>query len=399
MPIRVFVKRGQQSIVPVRFTRAVTGLPARDAPDVDDRGFAMGTRPATWGSTTAEGAMVGIRMGDTIRVKVLREDMENTGDLYVTSSDSNLVEVVAPVNGGPIPNTGIFQIRGVVDRRNAPVKIEIRYGAANGPIIGELEPHIYQEVSLRLAFHLVTIRGTATTRNAANCQTLLTRINDIWRPCGIQFTLTNANIVTETIRANPAGGGDQYRRATDGAWRPLPGAMAGQTFTHAGGVTSDERWGDDEYREFDSLRTLNRRFVSINIYCVNTCHSYDSAGAHTTPAWNGLSYVGEPRRNGLAIRDAASAYDLAHEIGHFINNNHSDQDSAGDDQGTTDKNMWLARRLMFSDWPDAAPPYRNDVGYGANQYGALVSVKSLGGTYSGVDGELARSRRHARTII
>jgi len=174
MPIRVFVKRNQQSICPVRFQRAVTGLPARDAPDVDDRGFAMGTRPATWGSTDTEGPMVGIRMGDTIRVKVVREDMENTGDLYVTSSDSNLVEVIAPVNGGPLPNTGIFQIRGVVDRRNAPVKVEVRYGAADGPIIGELEPHIYQEVSLRLAFHLVTIRGTATTRNAGNCQTLLT---------------------------------------------------------------------------------------------------------------------------------------------------------------------------------------------------------------------------------
>jgi len=397
MPIRVFVKRGQQSICPIRFCRAVTGPPVLDAPDVDDRGFAMGNRPATWGSTTAEGAMVGIRMGDTVRIKVLREDIENAADLYVTSSDTNLVEVVAPVNGGPLLNDGIFQIRGIVDRRNAPVKVEVRYGAVDGPIIGELEPHIYQEVTLRLAFHLVTIRGIGTTRSAADVRNFMPVINSIWRPCGIQFTLANANIVNETIRANPGGGADQYRRA-DGVWRPLPGTMAGHNFTHAGAVTSDARWAD-EYREFDTLISLNHRGVSINIYCVPDNGAYDNAGNHTTPDWSGLSYVNVNRNGGLALADIGNATNLAHEIGHFINNEHADYDNAGTDQGTTDDNIWLGRRLMFSQWPANAPPYKNDTGYGAGNYGALISVKKLAGTYSNSDGDLARSRRKARSII
>jgi hypothetical protein len=409
MTIRLHVKRGQQAIVPIRFRRAVVGQPVRDAPDVDDRGFAMGTRPPAWGASNAQGAMVGIRQGDTVRIQVLREDIENAADLYVTSSDTELVQVVAPANGGPLPNNGIFQIRGIVDRRNRPVKVRVHYGAADGPVIGELEPHIFQEVSLSVAFHLVTILGTPTTRNAANVQNLLNGVNDIWRPCGIQFTLTNANIVTETIRQNPAGGGGQYRNAANTAWLPLPAPMAGLNFTHAGELTSDATWGGplgpDEYREFDCLRSLNRRNVSINIYCVNTCSSYDKTGARSTPAWFGLSYVGEARRNGLAIIDASSYYDLAHEIGHFINNEHADNilnpapPPAQRRIDTRDQNMWMARRLMFSYWPANAPPYRNNVGYGAGQYGALISVKKLAGIYSDYDGELDRSRRHARTIV
>jgi hypothetical protein len=42
MAIRVKVHNNRQIIVPLRFTRATTGDPVADIPDVDDRGFSMG---------------------------------------------------------------------------------------------------------------------------------------------------------------------------------------------------------------------------------------------------------------------------------------------------------------------------------------------------------------------
>jgi len=44
MSVRVKVRNNRQIIVPLRFGRAVMGDPVVDAPDVDDRGFAMGNR-------------------------------------------------------------------------------------------------------------------------------------------------------------------------------------------------------------------------------------------------------------------------------------------------------------------------------------------------------------------
>ena len=413
MTLHINVKKKQQSIVPIRFCRAVandppgqSSDPVRDAPDVDDRGFHMGNRPAAWGHSDAHGAMIAIREGDTVKVKVLRTDIDDAADLYVSSTDTSVIEIISPVAGTALPtggpNANTLQIRGVEDKRNTPIKVQIHFGAENGPVIGELEPHIYQEVSLSVAFHMVSIHGTAVGKNAADAQTLLTGVNDIWRPCGIQFTLNNANIFNETIRAHPTNvNRSQYQRRPGGAWTDLP-----HRFSRAGYVTSDERWTNaqgGEWRESDMIESVNPVNVSININWVPHSASYDNSGTYTDGDWNGLSGVGMPRRGGLCISGSATKYDLAHEIGHFLNLNHSDENAAGTDMGgaavNPDKNIWLVRRLMFSDWPANTPNYRRDVGYGNDQYGALISVKKLGGTYSNADGDLARSRRHGRTIV
>lgn len=405
MAIRLHVKRGQQSIVPLRFCRAVTGdPPVRDAPDVDVRGFNMGPMPGTWGDSDAAGAMVGIMVGDTIRVRILREDIENAGDLYVTSTNTDIVDVISPVNGGPVPNSGIFSIRGRVDRRNSPVKIQVHYGSDSGPVIGELEPHIFQRIRLRIAVHLVNIYGTDTNRRNAdanitrnNITNLINGVNDIWRPAGIEFRTDNMQIIHDEVRRNPANAvRSQYFHRGSGSWRSLPAPLgAAGNFVSAGTITSNSTWGAggaDEYREFDTLINLNFVANRVNIYCVHTSAEWNATSASYTPDWNGLSYVGLNR--GIAIVDVASNYGLAHELGHYLNNNHADENAAGND--ADNKEIWLVRRLMYSGWPDAAPAYRNDVGYGADQYGALISVKQLGGDYSNQDGELARSRRRAR---
>ncbi|NLF32588.1 MAG: hypothetical protein GX591_17065 [Planctomycetes bacterium] len=400
MAIRVRVKHEQQSVVPVRFVRAVTGAPVADAPDVDDRGFAMGTRADTWGESDALGAMVSLAVGDTVRVKVLREDIEAAARLYVTSTDTDLVRVVHPAGGGPLPDSGIFSIQGVADRQNEPVAVQVRYGSANGPVVGELEPHIFELVHIRLAVHLVTIDGAGTDRRSANVATTRTNVdtlvrgaNAIWRPCGVRFTYADARIVEETIRRRVAPAtGSEYLHRPSNTWRALPNPLgAAANFAAAGTVTTDAATYPDpnhQYDEFDTLLNINPIANAVNVYCV-----------HAGTGWVGLSYVtnvGMAGRAGLglAIADTASTFDLAHELGHYLGNNHADADNAGHD--TDNKDVWLVRRLMYSQWPAGAPAYRNDVGYGPNQYGALISVKTLDGDYSNADGEVARSRLRAR---
>lgn len=403
MAIRVVVQRNQQSIVPIRFYRAVVNDPpdqnsdpVRDAPAVDDRGFEMGTRRATWGSSDAHGAMVSIQKGDTIKIKILRTDIDDDADLYVTSTNTSVITIASPNNGGPIPKNGanknIFQITGVEDKRKTPVKVEVRYNSATGPVIGELEPHIFKPVNLSVAFHIVSILGTAPAKTAADAQTMLDYANDIWRPCGIQFTFNSAqHFYNETIRQHPHHANrSQYRKRTTGTWKNLH-----YNFDRAGYVTEDERW-TKPWRESDMIESVNPANVSINIYWSGNSASYDSTGTYEDGDWNGLSSVGTDRGGGLHLVELAGKYDLGHEIGHFLSLNHSDDDNAGNE--TDNKDIWLLRRLMYSQWPPNSPDYKKNVGYGDKQYGALISVKKMAGKYHDNDRELSRGRRHARKI-
>jgi len=406
MVIRLSIKKNRQSIVPIRFYRALaadppsqSADPVRERPAVDDRGFAMGARLGTWGHSTARGAMVGVQEGDTVKVKLLRTDIDDAADLYVTSTDTSVITIASPANGGPIATGGaernIIEITGVKDKRNAPVAVQVRFGALDGPVIAELEPHIFQAVELSVAFHRVNIFGTAPAKNVDDAQTLIATANDIWNPCGIRFRFNPANFFDETIRQHSTNPNrSQYRHRPSGNWRDLP-----YRFDRAGYVTSDDRWTGAQggrWRESDMVEGLNPANVSINIYWSGNSAAYNNTGTYEDGSWNGLSVVGGNRRGGLNIVESVGRYDLGHEIGHFLNLNHADENAAGDD--TDNQDIWLVRRLMYSGWPATSPNYRHDVGYGPGQYGALVAVKKLPGTYEGNDGDLAPARRHARGI-
>lgn len=390
MSISVHVKNGQQAIVPIRFSRAVTGGPVRNSPDVDDRAFSMGARTATWGSSPARGSQVAITEGDTVRIKILREDIEAGAELYVSSTDPSVIEIVTPVGGDKVPNDNIIQIKGVVDKANAPVCVQIHYGSQDGPVIGELEPHVFAQIRLRLAMHFVNLEGGDTARwNAdpatlqANSIALVNQVNDIWRPVGVELRSDNMQLIRDQIRRNPANPArSQYLHSSSGTWRSMraPLGVAGN-FTTPGTITDNSTWGNAQYREFDTMIRLNFVRNHVNVYCVQN-----------GTGWVGLSYVGDNR--GLAIDDRASNFDFAHELGHYLNLVHADENAAGND--ADNKENWLLRRLMYSDWPPVAPPHRNNVGYGSGQYGALISVKKLPGDYTGADGEVAKSRRRAR---
>jgi hypothetical protein len=364
MTVRVKVRNNRQIIVPLRFARAVTGPPVVDASEVDDRGFAMGVRPGTWGTTDTRGAMVSVTEGDTIRVKVLREDIDDTAQLFVTSTDPSAADIDG--SAGPLPADGVFRLRGVRDSKNVPVKIQVHLGAIGGPVLGELEPHIFQLRQLRVRAHIVTINGTASARTAAGLAPLFAAVNVIWRAAGIEFLYVEAQTRNGSING----------------------------FATAGTVTTN--LGAGQFAEFS--RVLNLRDPpndpgpdpnAVNVYFVQ--NSSDPASN-----WTGLTLDRDSPRPGgfgVVLLDRGNAHELAHELGHFLDLDlHAGENAAGthirDD-------VFSERRMMFDFSPLDAnqPAHRNDVGYGNLIPGELIDVKDF--TADATDGSVARSRRRS----
>lgn len=376
MAVPVRFRHDRQIIVPLRFTRAVVNGPIADAPDVDDRGFAMGNRPGTWGQSRARGPMVGITEGDTVRVKVLREEIDATAPLFVTSTDNACIRIVAPAGGGPIPADGVFSIEGVRDFANRPVSVQVRLGSINGPILGEIEPHIFQLRNLRVRIHLTSINGTATARTQASVTALFTDVNAIWRAAGIQFN--DLEFVNTAING----------------------------FANAGQVTTNlnpPAGTPVSFNEFSRLVNTNISRTRINIYCVVNCndargltfdHDIRRPAPGVVPTTEGF---------GIMLVDAADANDFAHELGHYL-----DLDDHTDDLGTNPAtfrfDIWAHRCLMyrFNPFGDVTQPrvglpiepaFRNNVGYGNQLRGALITLKNLPADQR--DDEVNRARRRS----
>lgn len=373
MTVKVRVRHDRQIICPLRFTRAVTGPPVIDAPDVDDRGFAMGARPGTWGSSPARGAMVGITEGDTVRVKLLREDIDATAPLFATSTDTQCAEVMAPAGGGPIPNDGIVSVKGVRDYASRPVCIQIRLGSMTGPVLGELEPHIFQLRRLRVVAHLVTIRGVATARTAQSLVTTFQNINTIWRPLGIEFVYDAARTRTENLTV-----------LRDGI---TPFAVAGQMTTTMNNSTPGHTDSPQDWREFSTI--INTRPVAnhINVYFVQAANEVFGLTFDNTNA--------RPNGYGIVCADNATDNSVAHELCHYLDNPAHGQDAVA--PGAAHQDMWARRRLMWTPSPYTATgiAHRDDVGYGPTTRGALITVKDLPAAVSGTDGETPRARRRS----
>jgi len=373
-----------QIVAPIRFTRACTGPPQKDCPDPDDRGFEMADRPRTWGVTVTRGAMVGMTVGDTVKVKLLREDIGNSAPLYITSDKPGLVEVVSPDPETAIGSDGVFQLKGVKDVRDDTAIIQIHLGSSEGPIIGELEPHTFNLVKVNVCVHRVTLNGAnhgipaMTGRTDADIDTLFQTVNAIWRPCGIEFVIKERRAPTFTLTST-----------TTVITGPRQGCV--QTENSASwNVQNDELFGKNPRRNV------------VNVYFVRCIWDVsDPAGGGTRGI--GFSTRAGYGHYGVTLADGADENDLAHELGHVLNLDFhgGGQVAHADDSASTKhfrSDIWTRRRLMYSYNPyglqAGEPAHRENVGYGASARGCLIAVKGLPNDDS--DDELAEARKRAK---
>jgi len=342
--IQFKVRNNKQIVVPVRFARAVSGGTVTDAPDVDDRGFAMGTRPGTWGSTDARGAMCSIAQGDTARFKVVRTDIDDSAPLFVVSTNTSVLTIAGSAS---LSADGVFSVQATTDEKRDPVKIQVCLGSETGPVLGEMEPHIFLMRQVRVRAHLMTVSGAATVRTAASLVPLFRDVNKIWRNAGIEFLYDP----TQTLS-------DPFHTATPGK-------------------VNDP--------DFSALMQVNVDPNAVNIYFIQTSDDFTGGTIdHDNP---------RPVGFGIALVDIGNAHDLAHELGHYL-----DSDiHAGENATSTHfrDDVWVERRLIYEFDPldSGQATYRHNVTYGNLAPGNMISVKNF--RLDPSDGELDRNRRRA----
>jgi hypothetical protein len=383
MMIRFNVIDDHQIIVPLRFARAGTGSAWRDRPEIDDRGYLMGTRPSGWGETDTRGAMVGLTVNFRTKIKVVREDIDDETPLFVTTENPDVVEVLDPDNGGPIPEDGIFRVRGKT-ARGSPGRIYIRLGAIDGPILAELEPHVFAKRTLKLTFHQVRIDDSTHTGTRATLpiDRLARRVRAIWWPCGLDMEY------------------DPRRR---------PVVSDNITFARQNEVNdpANDHWAEVK-------RTLNLGGWDDNVHAFII--------DKFTPDASGLTTVGMGIRPDLATRlhcapgilltadgvvgnDAEierTARTLAHEIGHFLTLEHVQRKNASTPPA---RDTYSRRQLMYplSTVETQVTPRTlmgdrrfNNNGYGNRVRGWLITMKNH--AHHSTDGECGSARTAARRV-
>lgn len=362
-------------IVMTRFTRAVTGDPVIDKPDMDDRGY----------TGTDHGPVVGICEGDTVIVRLSRELIEDSAVLYVTSSDTSVVTVAAPALGKlPATQNMDLSLQGVAGGNPKTAKIQVRYGSNIGHVIHELSVWVFKPLDVDLTPHMVTISQTGSANpgigTVANLNAIMDLVRAIWRPCGVTFTVAAAKNDAVSLAA--------------------------------AGVVSDAGWDNVNQAQNTELNTLvSTNWVpnSINAYFVNQIgtgntlgYGFSRASSVTFKLSNAGIILADQTAGGGRSGDVHWANDLAHEIGHFFQLWHPENLQPPNEREDT----WSRRMLMHNfnlmrghdPWPahdgdGVAYKYRpllDDVGYGGSRRGCLITMKHF--TQLQTDGECPTSR-------
>jgi hypothetical protein len=410
MAISVKVQNNFQIIVPVRVDRAVRGAPQLDAPDVDDRGW-VNNRAAGLNVDDARGSLFGTTVGDVIRLKVVREDLDAGVPLFV-SVTGNQVAIAQPAGGGPLPADGIFSVRSVSDTTTGS-KILVHLGVAGGPVICEADAHVFTPNTLFITPHVCTIHsanaaavaaggggGQAPTVNgnalddAQMTAIFDTIVSPIWRPAGVVFTV---------------------------------GTVQPEVFTGTDGFTRDNV-ALQGTTQIQTVMARNRQAGTCNIYFLHTTDQFLGLGlnfeARAVLGANNSGILigvnGFLRANGAFRARGSTGADLvheigndvAHEIGHFLELLHADNTDGFPGRVDTYNRRFLMHPNNLLPPavtpPTGAPPRFNDIGYGQvnttdvngnpvvrGHRGCLLTLKHHPSHAS--DGEVMTARRRFRS--
>lgn len=327
-------------VVPVRFARAVDGFSDLAAPDLDDHGFVLPTN-----FCQARGPVVGVMQSSEIRIKAMRDRVENAAQLFATTDDATVASVEFPAAGtalntadlpGPParPADCVFvkgQGTGAADRET---KIKIRFGAADGPVLAETAVRVYQKITINVQAHSVSINGVGPTTNFATIQGLFERVNRIYAQAGVEFVLQGA-LMNEAVVG----------------------------FARAGTVTLTAV-ADQQNTELQTVLRQNAAAGMLNAYLIP--HYFDTVSgladqvlgiAFSTDDVNGNppnAATGFPGcQAGITYRDSPdpieASHTIAHEIGHSLQLQHyalgnGSNNSANDQR----EDIWAHRCLMYN---------------------------------------------------
>ena len=336
MATRLQVQDGtkrQQVVIPVRFSRAVTGAPVLDAPELDDRGYRM---PRTGlNATTARGPMFGITVGDTVRVQVVREDIDPAAALFATLGPvSGQLQITDPPAGTAIAAGGIVTLRAVSDSSTGQ-KLEIRFGSATGPIVGEAEPHTFTPRTFRVTPHLVTISGPAAgTAPAPDLTAIFDMVQRTWRPVGVNIVV--GATVNDTFTGFPI---------TDAATLGNSTTAAGTLSQVVGSASFVPRTCNIYFLRFTlpflglGINRQNRAGVNFAnpAIIIGVDGNVDATGTQTFRRSGNILEIGN---------------DVAHEIGHFLTLAHADRRNSGDPA----PDRYCQKMLMHPVNPQPRPP-------------------------------------------
>jgi len=404
MAVNVSVQNKFQIIVPARVDRAVRGAPVLDAPDVDDRGW-VNNRATGLNVDDARGALFGTTVGDVVRLKVVREDLDDAVPLFVTTTGDQ-VAIEQPAGGGPLPADGIFSVRSVADTTTGS-KIQVRLGNASGAVICEADAHTFTPKTVFITPHVCVIHsanaaavaaggGTGQTpsiNGSALDDAQLTNLFDtiirpIWRPVGVEFQIS---------------------------------PVQNEVFTGNDGFTQDNV-ALQGTNQIATVYGRNRGIGTCNIFFMHTTDQFlglglkfeDRAvlGANNSGIMVGVN--GDFNSGAFNARSSAGAdlvhelgNDTAHEIGHFLNLDHADEvdsDAASNFNGRVDtynrRFLMHPVNLLPLATGTAAPPRFDDIGYGqvgasGGHRGCLVTLKHHPSHQS--DGETMTVRRRFRS--
>lgn len=395
-----------ERVVPVRFARAphptdptiVSGTYDANAPEPDDRGFL----PHSSG-----GAVLPIGLDEAVaaaarpesRVRLIRMDMENTGQLFVTSENAAIFEVTQPAANAVLPSTKEMMIK-LRALTAGTTHLQVRFGSIGGPIIHQMQIVVNPIILVRVVAHVPTINGAAfidpSTISPAN-------------PGGTAFT-------AQGTRSDAS-----IRAMVDGAnliYFPYGIRLNLDAVVNRAGVIALTNQGMvDDLTEFNQLTALNRVANAVNAYFVPQIANPTAAGNANTPinlvAGVATSARTSRRTYGLFVADWATNFQVvAHETGHLFNlvNDPTNQfthintrtDPASPGTGNPVRFDTISRRRLmwsFTNFFGGAPPVprghdlaiRDDVGYGNDTPGGMLTIKQLNNDTT--DLEMAEVRR------
>lgn len=350
----------QLRIVPLRFTRCanpadpdVESGPARaDCPDPDDRGYSDTAHapilPVAFDSNTGR--------GDAAHVKVIRQNIENSAELFVDSDTPGVLDVTSPAAGVALParQNAIIRLQAQA-AGNARIRVKLGSGAS-APIIAELAARVAAIIPVDVVLHRSSITGAGAgppdpaliplvggVPDFSRADALLDGANIIWRPHAVRFRVIARR--QSTIADTNAG-----------------------VLSQTGSPPSSP--------QLTPLLTTNRQAHAINVHFIRRIGTGSTRGL-------GVTLVLAPTTYGVALPDGADSNDLAHELGHVLNLDFFAAPAGGgahadDEPGGKRTDIWTTRRLMHSFNPFApAQAYQADVGYGANNRGGLITMKNI----------------------